>query len=170
MEKLSENDLLFFKKNVVKHFSFLEENHNMNFIGIRESGCNDPRDHVLIASYISDEIKISIGWNKGANSLTIIIKFKMDSLSHRQSFVYFEAFIDFITHGKTSPVVPYIKPRMSARKINLVLRNREKVFSDGLEIVIKEISSRVREHFDDIKYTTSDIIKEYHEWYENESA
>lgn len=153
-----------FESAVRQCFSFLESDHAFHFSGVRE--VNDgPRDTGVVARYRNDTVRIDIGWSAIEGSLAVLMHMAKDDLSRAERFAYLEPFIEFRTNGSVMPVVPQIYPGMSVRKIEEAMELRAALFGNGLDEALKAVALRLKEHYPTIRDASSDMIRQYHQWY-----
>ena len=156
-----------FEEIIKKEFVFLEKSYEFIYSGLN---CvdEDPRDSFVAAKYRRFERRIDIVWNSFAMSLGILIKQDhLEQLKRRESFIYFEPFIEYMSCGSVKPIIPQIYPKMSVGKIEKTILARKKCFKNGVEPVIPSLAKRLIENYDAVNLPTLEQVRKYHEWYIN---
>lgn len=162
--RIAEDEKLRFETQIKNAFDFLERKESFLFHGVRTVGGTDPRDCALVASYSRNDMRLKIGWQKYEKSLAILIEFNRDDLSREERYVYFEAFIEFFTEGKTKALVPYVRPGMSIGQIEAVMAARDKLFSNGLDVVLKALGDKLQTFLYALGLVQTQSIQHYHGW------
>ena len=150
---------------VRKDFLVLETEFGMNFVGIR-SVDDGPQDKGAVATYSNDKACIEIGWSELELSIAVVIRLKTDRVPRKQRSLYLEPFIEFVTAGKCTPVVPQIYYAMTANAIKKALKQRREVFHNGLHEVLMAVAERLHHYLNDVLDAKSDLINKYHQWFE----
>jgi hypothetical protein len=146
-----------FQSSVTQHFAFLETECGMKFRGIKEEDTGDPRDHALIAQYLSNDARINIGWNSVEGSLGVLIRSERNDVLSKERYVYLEPFIEFLSHGAVAPIVPqyYVKA---------VFRKREQLLANGLSPIVEAVANRLRLYIDSVLRASPSTLQAYHQW------
>ncbi len=151
-------------------FGFLETESGMKFHGVRHSGGDDPRDSVLVARYSDDEIRLDIGWSEHQLSFGVLVKFAHADLTRTESYVYFEPFVDDLTHRAEPVVVPYITETMGLRDIESVAESRRRIFRHGLPPVAEKLAEKLRSRMAELRSASVDRIRGHHAWMKGRSS
>lgn len=154
-----------FEEVVSKHFSFMEADLNLQFVGVTIFD-SDPRDSYMVAKFQHDAFRVDVAWNPVAMSLSVLICIENDDLRRREKYLYFEPFIEFTSNGDTIPIVPQIYPGMSVRKIEKAMELRQNLFADGIEGSICLLASKLKEHLSSIRSCNAKTVREYQAWYQ----
>ncbi len=153
-----------------RSFGFLETESGMKFHGVRRSGGDDPRDSALVARYSDDEIRLDIGWSEHELSFVILVKFAHADLARAESHVYFEPFVDDLTHRAEPVVVPYITETMGLRDIASVAESRRRIFRHGLPLVAEKLAEKLRSRMAELRSASVDRIRGHHAWLRGRSS
>jgi hypothetical protein len=151
-----------FEAAVRNHFAFLSETGLTNR-GVRAIGAGG-RDSGLAARYEAPGLRLEIGWSKYELSLAVLLKFNFDEMPEEQRYVYFEPFVEFLTGGRDTAIVPYVTDNMRAGSIERVIAECEAVFADGLEAVAQRLGEKLRQRLDLVRAASSEQIRAYHDW------
>ena len=154
-----------FESAVKQHFSFLEDQHDFHFAGVREVN-DSPRDKGVVARYRQASVQMDIGWSAIEGSLAVLIRLDTEGLARNERYVYLEPFIEFTSDGAVTPIVPQIYPGMSVRRIEETIRLREELFQNGMGEVLERVASRLREHYLSIYGVSVETVHQYHKWYQ----
>lgn len=163
-----DSDSLEFESAVKQHFSFLEDEHDFRFTGVREFN-DGPRDTGVVASYRrgDGDVRIKIGWSAIEGSLAVLVRSDIDGLSRKERYVYLEPFIEFMSNGSMEPVAPQIYPAMSIAKIMTAMKLRNKIFQHGVAETLEAVGLRLQEFYPSIRDAPAEYIRQYHQWYQS---
>ena len=160
------SDAASFEKQVRTAFDFLESDSGMAFAGAKEL-CGDPRDSGVVARYKSEGIKIDIGWNKTDLSLMVLIHLNRESLPRRARHVYLESFVEYLTGGAETAIVPQVYYGMSDESLLNLMRRRKELFaSNEFSQLLTLLSSKLHKHIEGIRNASDDVVGGYHQWME----
>lgn len=153
-----------FERVATQCFHFLVAELGMKQSPLRSVGGDDPRDSALVVRYTRDDMRIDIGW--GANELALIVgvTFNRPGLNRRERHVYFEPFIEFLSQGQQSAIVPYVTNHMTTAQLLKLSDKRHAVFEKGLLGVAKDLSNRVKANFNLLESATLEEIRKHHKW------
>jgi hypothetical protein len=145
-------------------FRFLEESGKMRFVGVREEGGDDPRDHTFVARYECKDFRADIALCEGEGSLAVLLRYNREGLEKRQRYVYMEPLIEFLSDGQYKVLVPYVREGMAVKQLKEIMDMRMLLFSDGYESVIRELALRTAPFVKKISSVMSEDIINYHRW------
>ncbi len=164
MSNIAHHDDQSFEEMVKVSFGFAESAFRMRFCGVRPSGGDDPRDAALVARYTGSRFRFDIGWNEFELSLAVLINFDNPDLKRHERYVYFEPFVEYLTEGEETAIVPYVAENMSIRQIEAVMKRRRSVFQRGLSSVVEEVGRKVQYHFRKLVDASAEQVQGYHQW------
>jgi len=166
MVSIPQVDIDSFDAAVSQHFSFLESEFDLRRTGVSVVD-EDPRDSYMVAKYRQGEFRVDIAWNPFAMSLGVLLRVENGELGRRERYVYLEPFIEFMSNGEITPVVPQIYPSMSVGKIEKTMELREKRFAAGVEDPLSELANRLKIHLPEIRSCKSQVVRDYQDWYQS---
>jgi len=158
-----------FETVIESDFQFLKTDMGFAYQGVRAEG-DDPRDTCLLARFTRDEERVDVAWNEMAKSLSILIRVANDELLHKERYVYFEPFVEFITNGRALPIAPQLFPRFNIKAIETVMRQRQDAFKNGISDPMNLLSKKVADNLAAVLTATTEAIRNYQQWYANRSG
>lgn len=163
---LSETEKTGFTALVEKHFAFLKSEAGLAFKGV-DSVDEGPRDSYVIAKYRNGAHRFHIAWAPVEMSLNIRLRVERHGLSSREQSIYAEPFIEFMTQGKVTPVIPQVYQAMSVSRIQRAMDARAKLFAGGLAGAVEALAERFKAYYPQIRDASLDTIRAYHCWYKD---
>ena len=163
-EQTTQKRTVHFADTVRTSFRFLEETGQMCFVGVREGGGDDPRDHTLIVRYECNDLRADIAWCEGEGSLAILLRYNRGDLGKHERYVYMEPFIEFLSDGQYKALVPYVREGMSVEQLRTIMDRRCVLLSDGYEAVVRALGLKTEPFLKKIVSVTSEEIMNYHRW------
>jgi len=167
MDKLSQESLDF--EVLVKECFGFAGNFQMSFHGVRRSGGTDPRDASLVARYSGSESRFDVGWSEFELSLSVLIKYTCGRWSNRESYVYLEPFVEYLTRGQEKAIVPYATERMSLRRMGVLMEQRKMLFLHGLDPVMRAVGQKMQANFGCLMSVSQEQVLGYHEWMKSQA-
>jgi hypothetical protein len=153
-----------FGRDVKATFAFLEPEFGMAFSGLRETR-GDPRDRAIIATYDNDSACVQIAWGEMELGLVISIQRRDRSIPKKLRWIYFEPFVEYLTDGKTPPIVPQVYYWMPMRALTSTMRKRRELFSDHANEALAQLAARLRTYLNDVLHAKRDTLVGYHSWF-----
>ncbi len=157
-----------FASAVIAHFSFLESQYAMKRIDVRVVDRGSAQDEGAVVRYLSDNVAVDICW--GFAELVISIMIRYPSPTGRLSsndplkYLYFEPYVEFITQGELTPIVPQVPRTLSKSGFESVLEARESLLDGGIKGVLEKISSRLQNYGHVVLKGEVEDLREFHEW------
>lgn len=136
----------------------------MRFVGVRNVGGVDVRDHALVARYARADMQVDIGWNVGEVSIGVLLKYERSDLAKRDRYVYVEPLLECLSEGRTRAIVPYVRPGMNVRELGRIATERAFLFANGPDSVIAALAQKIRLVWRQIESVSSETIRCYHLW------
>lgn len=153
-----------FEDGVKKYFDFLVKKQGMALKSVRRSQSKYPQDQAWTASFSRNDLRVELGWNPFEGSLAVLIRYSLDDLSRTDRYVYLEPFVEFLSEGKESPIVPYVRDGLSQSQLLKLMDARNEVFKNGLSPVLEAIAQKLMNYFEFIESATTESIMNYHDW------
>jgi len=151
-------------------FGFLEDEAGMKRGVARVVNEGSPRDEVFVLRYSRDDMRVNIGWK--ANELALISRVRLNrsALSRREHDVYFESYIEFISRGAEKAIVPFREGPGSRQPFMTCMKQRQRLFEEGLPPVMEALAAKVRNRLPDLEAATPETVRAYHAWIAKEEA
>jgi len=154
---------------VTTSFAFLERDHGMKRAAPRVSNRNEARDLVITVRYDSEEFRLDIAWGAEENALGILIWRKDEAgnsqFDSKKRFVYFEPFVEYLSGGSETPIIPPIFPGMSVTNMCRVMEERQDLFRSPLSELVDRLANRLRTHLPDIMRREASDFENFHKWF-----